>query len=352
MADFRTVTYGAEFHRLLLRVAGHAPDAELAAARVALAEGRVGDVARAVGTITAAAGLAPTDEEFALLAAAEPESVTDLSDTRPGQWPMPAVDFQPTAPADAGLFAPEAPPPLLDLTGVPYEFVAAVTDETDQRAVEAMSRVPGSRALWRAWRLSDPRDTGVRVFVLAADVPGADLPVVAALLQAETGAAVEAYAPGDDLPAYQVQARGAAALLWTAEEAYGIGIARVFDGVDPVTGPWFAPGHPVLDGAERDRVGRYLEGGRPVLMTTQRMADVVEPARGAVVPMSYRTDGVWVWTDTVTYYLRTHGLAPDPELLAHVRGREFRAPVVGDVAEHRTLAALFRPAAAGPVGVR
>ncbi|MCM4078057.1 hypothetical protein [Paractinoplanes hotanensis] len=351
MAEFRTVSYGAEFHRLLLRVAGYAPDPEVIAARQALAEGRVADVARAVGAIAAAAGLAPTDEEFALLAAAEPESVTELSGTQPGQWPMPAVDFQPAL-VEPAVFAPEAPPPLLDLTDVPYSFVTAVTDETDAKAVEAMSRTAGARALWRAWRLSDPREAPARVFVLAADVPGEDLPVLTALLQQETGAAAEVYAPGDELPAYQVQARGAAALLWTAEEPYGIGLARVFDGVDPETGPWFAPGHPVLEGAERERVGRYLEAGRPVLTTTQRMADVVEPARGAVVPMSYRTDGRWVWTDTVAYYLRTHGLAPDPELLAHIRGREFRAPAVDDVAEHRTLAALFRPAAASPAGVR
>ncbi|MBL7253234.1 hypothetical protein [Paractinoplanes lichenicola] len=345
MAEFRTVTYGAEFHRLLLRLAGHAPDAELAAARLALAEGRTSDVARAVGAIAAAARLAPTDEEFALLAAAEPESVAELSGTQPGQWPLPAVDFQPAL-ADPSVFAPEAPPPLLDLTDVPYSFAASVTDETDAKAIEAMARIPGVRALWRAWRLSDPRETPVRVFVLAADVPGADLPVVAALLQRETGAPVEAYAPGDELPAYQVQARGAAALLWTEQEPYGIGIARVFDGVDPVTGPWFAPDHPRLDEAERERVARYLESGRPVLMTTQRMADVVDPARGAVVPMSYRTDGIWVWTDTVAYYARTHSLAPDAELLDHARERQFRAPTVDDVAEHRTLAALFRPSTA------
>jgi hypothetical protein len=274
-----------------------------------------------------------------------------LSGTQPGQWPLPAVDFQPAL-VDPAVFAPEAAPPLLDLTDAPYSFVTAVTDETDARAVEAMSRVPGARALWRAWRLSDPRDTPARVFVLAADVPGEDLPIVTAVLQNETGAAVEAYRPGDDLPAYQVQARGAAALLWTAEEPSPIGVARVFDGVDPVTGPWFAPGHPVLDAGEQERVVRYLEAGRPVLTTTQRMADVVDPARGAVVPMSYRTDGVWVWTDSVSYYARTHGLAPDADLLEHARGREFRAPVVDDVAEHRTLAALFRPAAADPAGVR
>ncbi|MBU2670257.1 hypothetical protein KOI35_42825 [Actinoplanes bogorensis] len=351
MAEFRTVTYGAEFHRLLLRVAGYAPDADMAAARTALAEGRVADVARAVAAIAAAAGLAPTDEEFALLAAAEPDAVAGLSETRPGQWPMPAADFQPAV-ADPAVFAPEAPPPLLDLTDVPYSFTAAVTDATDAAAVEAMTRIPAVRALWRAWRLSDPRDTPVRVFVLAADVPPDDLPVVAALLQQETESAVEAYAPGDELPAYQTQARGAAALLWTAEEPYSIGIARVFDGVDPVTGPWFAPDHPLLDDADRERVARYLEAGRPLLMTTQRMADVVDAGRGAVVPMSYRTDGRWVWTDTVSYYVRTHGLAPDAELLDHVRSRQFRAPAIDDVAEHRTLAALFRPAAASPAGVR
>ncbi|NBE80110.1 hypothetical protein [Micromonospora rubida] len=355
MPEFRRADYGPEFHRLLLRVAGHAPDDTIAEARHALAQGRVADVARAVGAIASAAGLALTGEEHALLAAAAPESVGELPGTQPGEWPPPSFSFTPAL-VDEAMFAPEAAPPLLDLTDSPTEFFDAVTDEIDHAAIGAMSRVPGATALWRAWRLGDPDGEAgpvAQVFVLATDVPTDDLPVVTALLQeelAQAGAAetlVEAYAPGDELPAYQAQARGAAALLWTAADAYPIAVARVFDGVDPATGPWFAPDHPRLDGADRERMVSFLESGRPVLTTTQRMGDIVEPERGAVVPLSYRTDGVWVWTDTVTYYLRAHGLAPDGDLLDHARGIDFRPALVDEVAEHRVLAALFRPAAAG-----
>ena len=88
MPEIRRVDYGPEFHRLLLRVAGYAPDDTIAEARRALAQGRVADVAKAVGAISAAAGLAPTDEDFALLAAVAPESVDALSDTQPGEWPL------------------------------------------------------------------------------------------------------------------------------------------------------------------------------------------------------------------------------------------------------------------------
>jgi hypothetical protein len=99
-------------------------------------------------------------------------------------------------------------------------------------------------------------------------------------------------------------------------------VARVFDFADPVTGPGFAPGHAVIgDLAERERLAVYLRGGYPVLMTTMRMNDVVDPAAGAAVPGSFRTDGEWIWTDTVEYYLSRHGLAPDAQLTAHIEAR-------------------------------
>ena len=67
--------------------------------------------------------------------------------------------------------------------------------------------------------------------------------------------------------------------------------------------------------------------------------------------MSYRTDGV-VWTDTITYYLRVYGLAPDQELLAYARSCDFRPALTDEVSEHRVLAALFQPAIATPTLVR
>jgi hypothetical protein len=99
-------------------------------------------------------------------------------------------------------------------------------------------------------------------------------------------------------------------------------VARVFDFAMPDAGPGFDPEHRVVtDSAERDRMLRYLTSGTPVLYTTSRTEDVVNPAAGQVVPSSFRTDGEWIWTDAVAYYLDRHGLAPDEDLAAHIEAR-------------------------------
>jgi hypothetical protein len=104
-----------------------------------------------------------------------------------------------------------------------------------------------------------------------------------------------------------------------AETAPEFELAAAFDFADPVTGPGFAPGHPVIDDiGDRERVLGYLRGGTPVLTTTAGMPDILDPAAGPVVPTSFRTDGAWIWTDTVAYYLSRHGLAPDARLAAHI----------------------------------
>ncbi|MEV0198162.1 hypothetical protein [Nonomuraea sp. NPDC050691] len=121
-----------------------------------------------------------------------------------------------------------------------------------------------------------------------------------------------------------------------------IKVARVFDGVrDGV--PYFEPGHPrVPEADERRRLARYLEAGTPFLATTGLDVDRVDPGRGQVVPVSFRTDGVYVWTDTVTYYLRTHLLRPDPELCAHIAAAGYACPPVGTEEAARVLAEFQR----------
>ncbi|GLY73787.1 hypothetical protein [Actinoallomurus iriomotensis] len=97
-------------------------------------------------------------------------------------------------------------------------------------------------------------------------------------------------------------------------------LATVFDSVDPLTGPAFAPGRPrIEDEDERTALAAYLNAGEPLVMTTTLMDDVLDAGRTSVVPMNFRTDGIWIWTDTVTYYLEEHRLAPEPGLLAHLR---------------------------------
>jgi hypothetical protein len=124
-------------------------------------------------------------------------------------------------------------------------------------------------------------------------------------------------------------------------------VARVFDFADPASGPGFDPGHVVIeDLAERDRIGAYLRGGFPVLTSTARMADVLDPTAGESVPASFRTDGEWIWTDTVEYYLSRHGLAPDERLTEHIRGRVASGQPVPDTSRERAARAadfMLRP---------
>ncbi|WDZ83746.1 hypothetical protein [Micromonospora cathayae] len=289
----------ATAHVRLLELAGRVPDDVLADARFRLADGVL------------------------------PGPVT------PVLAPVTAYAFR--AATDAGA------PPLLDLTG-------AEVDPPDRAATAAVAGLAGATALWRTWRGPaswDPPGTApTRVYLLAADVPLGRLPALAATLMralADAGVTapqVEAYPPGDDLPGYQRSARGASALLWAAGVRPPVRLARVFDrgGAD---GPRFDPDHQRLAAPERDRVAAWLAAGEPILATTQTATDIVDPARGAVVPLSFRTDGQWVWTDTVTYYLRRYGLAPDRELLDHIRAREYTAVEVDAVGEHRALATLL-----------
>jgi hypothetical protein len=274
----------------------------------------------------------------------------NTSTTRAARPDASPFSFQPALPSSE-LFT-RGMPVVLDLTSAPDEIRDAVTDEVDDAATRALAPVAGAVALWRTWRMapgSAIHQSRCRVYLLEIDAPASDLPgVTAGMRQALAGAGepnpqIEVYRAGEEPSAYQRLARGGSALLWTALPGTPVETARVFDRVDPVTGPLFDDGHEVLASGERERLARYLEAGSPLLVTTERAVDIVDPARGRVVPMSYRTDGRWIWTDTVTYYLMAHGLSPDADLLEHVRAADYRMPDVDAVAGHRALAHLYRP---------
>ncbi|MGW4117320.1 hypothetical protein [Nocardia sp. NPDC004711] len=42
------------------------------------------------------------------------------------------------------------------------------------------------------------------------------------------------------------------------------------------------------------------------------------------VPLTFRTDGVWIWSGAVSHYLRKHAFPPDPELVSHIIARDFQ----------------------------
>jgi hypothetical protein len=225
-------------------------------------------------------------------------------------------------------------PPLLDLVGRDL-----LLDDVDRAAVEAAQKDPDAVALWRSWHIPADGVPPTRVFVLeSSGSPDAF---------SEMPQRVEVYRTGAVLSGTTRSARHAGALLWLARDVEPMRVAPVFDVVDDA-GARFEPGHEMLAGVDLEQVAAYLEAGAPVLATTGRLTDVVEPERGAVVPMSYRTDGCWLWTESVAYYLRAYRLAPAPDLLAHVRKQGASMPAPDAADEHRALAALFQSAAIVP----
>lgn len=97
-------------------------------------------------------------------------------------------------------------------------------------------------------------------------------------------------------------------------------VARLFDGPDAASRPRLA------DADERARIARFLSGGKVIRRIVATGLDQVEPANGQVVPVAASTDGTWIWSAAVRYYLETHGIAPEPDFLAHIVAHEYVAP--------------------------
>ncbi|GAB2964947.1 hypothetical protein GCM10027280_62220 [Micromonospora polyrhachis] len=363
----------ALLHRLLLRAAGLMPAQDLADARFALARGDLSALAASVvaGLRVTRGRLADDDLDLLLQATSDAATQDALRATRApadpgqpaidGQSDVPRYTFEPVATEDL-LLRDLWIPPIVDLTGAPTPFRDAATDDIDWATATAAASLPGAVALWRTWRTRPPTESGpaagspTRVYLVEVDLPVADLPARTAEVMTAIGAEddapplVEMHAVGSLPSAYFLAARRGAALLWAAEATRPVSIARAFDGVDPITGPFFDDTHPRLDDEERDAVLRYLEDAPVLLTSTEWMVDIFDPRGGSKVSTDHRTDGLWAWTDTVPYYLRTHGLAPDPDLLAAIRESDYAVPEVTSVGRHRAIAALFMPADGRPSG--
>lgn len=112
-------------------------------------------------------------------------------------------------------------------------------------------------------------------------------------------------------------------------------MARVYDRLDDA-------GRPVADRApvpstERDQVLDYLTKAPAVLAARGYVRDEFDPERQPGVPMTFHTDGTWVWGGAVAYYLREYDLPPDPDLLAHIRANNYTLPEVDEETRKRAI---------------
>ncbi|QFZ23371.1 TNT domain-containing protein [Saccharothrix syringae] len=143
---------------------------------------------------------------------------------------------------------------------------------------------------------------------------------------------LETYPRDDDaLPAWLRERAGLAAPAQVGAARIDPGLihaAPVFDGADGQVRD-----RPAVHPQELDDVLAYLEGAPVVLAARSYGPDVLDPSATAAVPLSFHTDGTWVWPGAVAYYLRKHRVAPVPQLVQHIRDNGYAVPEVSPQAE-------------------
>ncbi|PKW18023.1 hypothetical protein [Saccharopolyspora spinosa] len=315
-----------DLYELLLRLTGRVPDDGLAIMRTCLADGEDDQVAELLVTAVTTRGLALVQHEV------------DVIRTLAAQHGVRTAELEKTALLD------ELPPPA-------FEFATPAIDQDgmdqqDAIVVEAASRVGGLLGLWRAVRRS--KGSEVRLYLGEAE-PDSDVVELAAeaqhsLVESGVEPRIELFTEGTELAPYHEAALEKAELVWTAAPPPRIHLARTFDGADPARGPYFKPDHPRLPHADVARALSFLRAGETVLSSTARMDDVMQPGQAAPVPVSFRSDGTWIWSDSVIYYLERYQLSPEPDLVDHALTSTPPPSVLSQLTYHHVLAELFAPA--------
>ncbi|MFI0371307.1 TNT domain-containing protein [Actinomadura sp. 1N219] len=151
--------------------------------------------------------------------------------------------------------------------------------------------------------------------------------------------------PRDDVPEWMTNRLGgrAAQPATVADlpvpEPGGLRRARIFDHAGP-DGARPAVSRPPVPEDEVERVTEYLRQGAIVMTARSNAPDRLDSSRGAAVPLTFHTDGTWVWSGAVAYYLTEHGVAPEADLVAHIRANGFQVPAVDDDTMHAANAAV------------
>ena len=124
----------------------------------------------------------------------------------------------------------------------------------------------------------------------------------------------------------------------------GFRFARTSDGAELDGTPTISAERGRVDvGPDRERLLGYLTSGALVAETDSRSADRFEPYRQHAVPARLRTDGIWIWPEASEYYLRWHGVAPEPDFRRHIVVNNFTcSPVPDDVVQAARAAAYNR----------
>jgi hypothetical protein len=123
-------------------------------------------------------------------------------------------------------------------------------------------------------------------------------------------------------------------------------IARIFDSVGPAGRPVI--NRPDLDVEEQDRLLNYLDSAPLVISDRGYDIDRLAATPEATVPVAFHSDGRWIWPAAVNFYLRHYGVAPEADLVEHVRAIGFTMPEADEKTLQAAGAYLQPPRQPGP----
>jgi hypothetical protein len=81
---------------------------------------------------------------------------------------------------------------------------------------------------------------------------------------------------------------------------------------------------------ERPAVAAYLREAPLVAVAWGYDADPFDPNRAEVVPLNFRTDGEWVWSESLAYFAERYGVPPEPDFLRHMAQRQYQLSEVDE----------------------
>ena len=122
-------------------------------------------------------------------------------------------------------------------------------------------------------------------------------------------------------------------------------VARIFDGPGEDGRP--SVNRPQVDEMDIQDILDYLDNGPLVGPARGYDTDRLDPNGQQSVPVAFHTDGTWIWPAAVNYFLREHDIAPEPDLVEHIRRMRFQLPQV-DEATRAAAQAFLGPPPPGP----
>ncbi|MBY8847887.1 TNT domain-containing protein [Saccharothrix sp. MB29] len=138
---------------------------------------------------------------------------------------------------------------------------------------------------------------------------------------------LELYPRDDDaVPAWLRERAGLTTATPEPAPGHAVHEAPVFDGLAADGAP--VHHRPAVHPQERDAVLAYLEGAPVVLAARSYGQDALDPGAEPSVPLSFHTDGTWVWPGGVAHYLRAPHVPPVPQLVQHIRDNGYAVPAV------------------------